>query len=177
MREPTPQGVEEGRRHRFQGERNHPSCGPAGVMATACLHREIRRNTGDLRRRVRAQPEAREGQAGPAEESERSIVPLKPGNAGGGKGPWFKEQRPKWRQPGDWCEPSTSTQGWEATADVACQSEECTYVPLLRAVRQGVSSGCPGIRLPVLSSQPRRRGRGRPDVRGHRSVRADEVAG
>ena len=33
---------------------------------------------------------AREGQAWPRGESERSIVPLKPGNAGGGKGPWFK---------------------------------------------------------------------------------------
>ena len=36
------------------------------------------------------QPAAREGQAGPSEESERFIVPTKPGNAGGGKGPWFK---------------------------------------------------------------------------------------
>jgi RNA-directed DNA polymerase len=36
------------------------------------------------------QPDAREGQAGPAGESERSIVPVKPGNAGGGKGPRFK---------------------------------------------------------------------------------------
>jgi len=36
------------------------------------------------------QPEAREGQAGPHRESERPIVPSKPGNAGGGKGPWFK---------------------------------------------------------------------------------------
>ena len=36
------------------------------------------------------QPNAREGQVGPAEESEGSIVPWKPGNAGGGKGPWFK---------------------------------------------------------------------------------------
>jgi RNA-directed DNA polymerase len=36
------------------------------------------------------QPDAREGQAGPPGESERSIVPRKPVNAGGGKGPWFK---------------------------------------------------------------------------------------
>jgi len=35
------------------------------------------------------QPAAREGQAGPSGESERPIVPLKPGNAGGGKGPHF----------------------------------------------------------------------------------------
>ena len=36
------------------------------------------------------QQAAREGQAWPIRESERSVVPLKPGNAGGGKGPWFK---------------------------------------------------------------------------------------
>ncbi len=35
-------------------------------------------------------PDAREGQAGPWKESERPIVPLKPGNSGEGKGPWFK---------------------------------------------------------------------------------------
>jgi hypothetical protein len=28
------------------GERRDPTCGPTGVMATACLHREIGRNTG-----------------------------------------------------------------------------------------------------------------------------------
>ena len=36
------------------------------------------------------QPDAREGQAGLPGESERFIVPSKPGNAGGGKGPQFK---------------------------------------------------------------------------------------
>jgi hypothetical protein len=36
------------------------------------------------------QPDTREGPAGPLGESERSIVPTKPGNAGGGKGPWFQ---------------------------------------------------------------------------------------
>jgi len=56
----------------------------------ACLHRENGRNTGDLRQWVRDQPNAREGQVGLAEESEGSIVPTKPGNAGRGKGPWFK---------------------------------------------------------------------------------------
>ncbi len=41
-------------------------------------------------RSIRPKPDAREGQAGPRGESERPIVPLKPGNAGGGKGPRFK---------------------------------------------------------------------------------------
>src|ERR1700682_1551902 len=36
------------------------------------------------------QPEAREGQAGRPGGAERFVVPRKPGNAGGGKGPQFK---------------------------------------------------------------------------------------
>ena len=35
------------------------------------------------------QPDAREGQAGRCGKSERFVVPLKPGNAGGGKDPDF----------------------------------------------------------------------------------------
>ena len=37
------------------------------------------------------QPDAREGQAGSGWVAERLVVPLKPGNAGGGKGPQFKD--------------------------------------------------------------------------------------
>jgi hypothetical protein len=36
------------------------------------------------------QPDAREGQAGRAGVAERFVWPVKPGNAGGGKGPQFK---------------------------------------------------------------------------------------
>ena len=36
------------------------------------------------------QPAAREGQAGRFGVAERPVVPAMPGNAGGGKGPWFK---------------------------------------------------------------------------------------
>ena len=36
------------------------------------------------------QLETREGQTGFGEVSEGSVVRMKPGNAGGGKGPWFK---------------------------------------------------------------------------------------
>ncbi len=35
------------------------------------------------------QPETREGEAGPSQVAEGLVVPLKPGNAGGGKGPQF----------------------------------------------------------------------------------------
>ena len=37
------------------------------------------------------QLDAREGQAGPDRVAERIVVPTKPGNAGGGKGPQFKD--------------------------------------------------------------------------------------
>src|SRR5262249_61895520 len=78
---------------------------------------------------------------------------------------------------GDWRDRGTSSEGWEAARDVACQSEERAHVPLLPAVRQGVSRGCAGVRLSVLSRQRRHGGRGRPDVRGHQSVRGGEGAG
>jgi hypothetical protein len=63
---------------------------PAGVVATACLQTEMARNTGNPRGwGVAPQPDAREGQAGPSGVADRLVVPRKPGNAGGGKGPDF----------------------------------------------------------------------------------------
>src|SRR5277367_1037319 len=47
-------------------------------------------------------PDAREGQTGRPGESERFVVPLKPGNAGGGKGPQFKMNALRGEGPGDW---------------------------------------------------------------------------
>jgi len=61
-----------------------------GVVAMACLHKENARNTGDPSGgRTACQRDAREGQARPCGESDRPIVPSRPGNAGGGKGPDF----------------------------------------------------------------------------------------
>jgi hypothetical protein len=49
-----------------------------------------RRNTGSPRWwGCVPQPDAREGQAGPSRVADRLVVPRKPGNAGGGKGPDF----------------------------------------------------------------------------------------
>jgi hypothetical protein len=42
------------------------------------------------------QPDAREGEAGRSWVAERLVVTLKPGNAGGGKGPQFKMRRKTW---------------------------------------------------------------------------------
>jgi hypothetical protein len=63
---------------------------PAGVMATACRHKGIRRNTGSPGGdRCADQLATRERQARPYGVTERLVVPTKPGNAGvhsGGSG-------------------------------------------------------------------------------------------
>ena len=48
------------------------------------------------------QPDAREGEAGRRGDAERFVVPVKPGNAGGGKGPQFKTSAIRGEGPGDW---------------------------------------------------------------------------
>src|ERR1700751_2784740 len=74
----------------------------AGVVATACTQGK-RTQHGRPQGVVRDdQPDAREGEAGRPGESERFIVPMKPGNAGGGKGPQFKTNAIRSEGPGDW---------------------------------------------------------------------------
>src|ERR1039458_2820265 len=60
----------------------------AGVMAMACRHRRpdaTREAPAVIAVGINWQP--RERQAGPCGVAERSVVPKKPGNSGGGKGP------------------------------------------------------------------------------------------
>ena len=79
------------------------SIGPAGVMATACTYRspEATREApaviaiGINWQLVRDRP----GRVGSAEGF---AVPVKPGNAGGGKGPQFKTDAISGEGPGDW---------------------------------------------------------------------------
>jgi hypothetical protein len=67
------------------------SLGPAGVIAMACRQRRP-----DATREApaviagRDQPVTRERGTGPCGVAERSVVPRKPGNSGGGKGPQLK---------------------------------------------------------------------------------------
>ncbi len=83
-------------------ERNN-LMGPAGVLATTCRQRgpDATRETpavianGD-------QPATRESQAGPCGVAERSVLPRKPGNAGGGKGPQLKGDARSGEGPRDW---------------------------------------------------------------------------
>jgi hypothetical protein len=67
------------------------SIGPAGVMAMACRHRrpEATREAPAVVA-VEDQLAARERQAGPYGVAERSVLPKRPGNSGGGKGPQLK---------------------------------------------------------------------------------------
>ena len=95
------------------------------AQGTACRHTEILCNTGSPPRRWRVTTDRtpardRPGRAGVAE---RPVVPTKPGNAGGGKGPWFRTRDAKvadGREIGD--EPNTSTQGQEAPGRPALES-------------------------------------------------------
>jgi RNA-directed DNA polymerase len=67
--------------------------GPAGVVASACMREGNRAQHGKPRteRERDPEPEAREGQAGPCGVAERPVVARRPGNAGGAKGPQFKD--------------------------------------------------------------------------------------
>ena len=75
----------------MESDERTSSIEPAGVMAMACTHRRP-----DATREapaviaVRDQLATRERQAGPCGVAERSVVPRKPGNSGGGKGPQLK---------------------------------------------------------------------------------------
>ena len=59
----------------------------AGVVATACTQGKRTQHGKPLGVVSDDQPDAREGQAGRFGVAERLVVPRKPGNAGGGKGP------------------------------------------------------------------------------------------
>src|SRR5713101_8201378 len=73
-----------------------------GVVAAACTQGKRAQHGKPLCVIRDDQPDAREGQAGRAGVAERLAVPLKPGNAGGGKGPWFKTDATSGEGSGDW---------------------------------------------------------------------------
>jgi hypothetical protein len=73
-----------------------------GVVAAACTQGK-RTQHGKPQGVVRDdQPDTREGSAGRPGVAERFVVPLSPGNTGGGKGPQFKTDAASSEGPGDW---------------------------------------------------------------------------
>src|SRR6202043_2256442 len=74
----------------------------AGVVAAACTQGKRTKHGKPQGVVSDDQPEAREGQAGRPGVAERFVVPRKPGNAGGGKGPQFKTDAIRGEGPGDW---------------------------------------------------------------------------
>src|SRR2546429_9892438 len=74
----------------------------AGVLATACTQGKRTQHGKPQGVVSDDQPDAREGQAGRPGVAERFAVPLKPGNAGGGKGPQFKTNATSGEGFGDW---------------------------------------------------------------------------
>ena len=94
----------------------------AGVLATACTQGKRTKHGKPQGVVSDDQPEAREGQAGRLGVAERFVVPLKPGNSGGGKGPQFKTDAIRGEGP-EIGKPSNSRRYPEATDGAACQSE------------------------------------------------------
>src|SRR6202011_1080998 len=81
--------------------RNTPSrC--AGVGAAACTQGKPTQHGKPRGVASDDQPDAREGQAVRRGVAERFVVPPKPANAGGGKGPQFKTNATRGEGPGDW---------------------------------------------------------------------------
>ena len=78
------------------------------VMGMACTHR-MTRNTGDLQWCPEPPGNGHDKGSAPLQGSEGLIVLLKPGNAGGGKGPWFGYAYPMSEGgKGDWHQPNNS---------------------------------------------------------------------
>src|SRR5713226_4305549 len=106
-----------------------------GVVAAACTQGK-RTQHGKPHCVIRDdQPDAREGQAGRNGVAERLVVPLKPGNAGGGKGPWFKTNAGSGEGP-EIGQPSNSETCSETADRVTRESEDGSRLSLLRPLRQ-----------------------------------------
>src|SRR6202048_132117 len=154
--------------------RTTPIC-CTGVVAAACTQGK-RTQHGKPQCVIRDdQPEAREGQAGRSGVAERLAVPLKPGNAGGGKGPQFKTNAASSEGP-EIGKPSNSEKRSETADSVTRESEGRSRLSLLCPVRQDQPRGYSGACLCPVPFQQGCTGRGRSRLCGHRSVWGRAVA-
>ena len=97
--------------------------------------------------------------------AERFVVPVKPGNSGGGKGPQFKTDARRGEGPGDWATYQLRT------AFRNCR-RRCTRKRRQnpRPLRQAQPRRHPGARLCPVPLQQGRAGRGPSGLRGRRGV-------
>ncbi len=91
MRRPTRRCFGEGSQRPGSERREHRASAPGYGRQPVC-QRETEATREALSVACTRQPDSREGQAGPVRVAERPVVPGKPGNAGGGKGPQFESE-------------------------------------------------------------------------------------
>src|ERR1039458_3040603 len=132
--------------------------------------RETPRRVGGIE-----QPDTREGWSGRLGVTERLVLPMKPGNAGGGKEPWFRTDAIR-SEGAEIGQPSNSGKCSETADGVTRESEDGSRVSLLRAVRQDLPGGHPGPGLRPVLLQQGRTGSGRSGLLGYRGVRGAAVA-
>ena len=108
--------------------------------------------------------------------TERSAVPLKPGNAGGGEGTQFKTSVQYVVRDLEIGQPINSEKCSETADGVARESEGRSRLSLLRPVRQDLPRGHPCLCLCPVPLQQGRTGCGRTGLRGRRSVWGATVA-
>jgi len=99
-------------------------------VATACTQGKRRQHGKPLIVVRDDQPETREGCSGRFGVAERPVVPEKPGNAGGGKGPWFKTDAGR-RKEQEIGQPIKLQVCSETTEGVTRESEGSTRFPFL----------------------------------------------
>ena len=111
------------------------------------------------------QPDAREGQAGRPGVAERPVIPVKLGNASGGKGPQFKTNARRKKGPGDWAtyqlRKAFRNCRWRYTQKrrlkPAIASMPVTAHPLWRRINYAVSTELPArqVRMAAKALKPR----------------------
>ncbi len=110
-----------------------------------------------MRRPAAEQPATREGRVGLGWKSERPILPKKPGNAGGGKGPWFKSnaRRSKGKEIGvSLITPESVWQLQEALHAKAKREPACRFHSLYDKLYRKACSGTPGgAAVPTVAHQ------------------------
>ena len=111
-------------------------------MATACMQEDDRSNTGSPSCGYRDQLEAGDGQAGHDGVAERLVVPWKPGNAGGGKGPQFRTDV-KSEDVQEIGQPINSAKRSRIADDVTCEGMKfCPRAGCVKCARPVRRAGC-----------------------------------